>query len=124
MKIKNRISTCFIHFKDLKKAKAWYKAVFPFEVDSEGDDFLSFKMEGTGLVLLQARNMDFNPLPYSVFFFETSDVDQVFLELTQKGVEMETGGIQSYSDGMFGCNIIDLEGNMLLICTPSLTSLR
>jgi predicted enzyme related to lactoylglutathione lyase len=119
MKIKNRISTCFIHFKDLKKAKDWYKAVFSFEVDSEGDDFLSFKMEGTGLVLLQAQNNDFLPLPYSVFFFETSDVDQVFLELTQKGVK--TDGIKSFSDGMFGCNVYDLEDNMLLIWTPSLT---
>jgi predicted enzyme related to lactoylglutathione lyase len=120
VKIKNRINTCFIHFKDLKKAKEWYKSVFPFEVDSEGDDYLSFKMEGTGLILLQAHNMDFQPLPYSVFFFETSDVDQAFHELTEKGVK--TDGIKSYSDGMFGCNAFDLEGNMLLICTPLLSA--
>lgn len=116
MKINNRINTCFIHLKDLKKAKEWYKAVFPFEVDAEGDDFLSFKMEGTGLLLLQTHHKDITPLPYSVFFFETSDVDQVFRELTQKGVK--TDGIEAFPDGMRGCHVYDPEGNMLLVCTP------
>lgn len=116
MKIKNRINTCFIHLKDLKKAKEWYKTVFPFEIDAEGDDFLSFKMEGTGLLLLKTDDEDIKPLPYSVFFFETSDVDQVFQELTQKGVK--TDGIEGFPDGMRGCHVFDPEGNMLLICTP------
>jgi len=115
MKIKNRIDTCFIYLKDLKKAKAWYKMVFPFEVEAEGDDFLSLKMEGTGLLLLQTHHKEITPLPYSVFFFETSDIDQVFQELTQKGVK--TDGIEAFPDGMRGCHVYDPEGNMLLICT-------
>ncbi|NOU89024.1 hypothetical protein GC102_25230 [Paenibacillus sp. LMG 31460] len=62
MLIKNRINTCFIHLKDLKKAKEWYKTVFPFEVSSESDDFLMFKMEGTELILLQSHHKDITPL--------------------------------------------------------------
>ncbi|MCC3373687.1 VOC family protein [Cohnella sp. REN36] len=116
MNIKNRINTCFIHLKDLKKGKEWYKMVFPFEVSAEGDDFLEFKMEGSGLILLQSHHKDITPLPYSVFFFETSDVEQAFQELTQKGVK--TDGIQPFPDGMRGCHIYDPDGNMLLICTP------
>lgn len=116
MQISNRINTCFIHLKDLKKGKEWYKMVFPFEVMAEGDDFLEFKMEGTGLILLQAEHENMTPLPYSVFFFETSDVEQVFRELTQKGVK--TDGIRPFPDGMRGFHAFDPEGNMLLICTP------
>jgi len=116
MKINNRINTCFIHLKDFKKTKEWYKMVFPFEVAAEGEDFLEFKMVGTGLILLQADHKDITPLPYSVFFFETSDVDQAFQELTQKGVK--TDGIRPFPDGMRGCHVYDPEGNMLLICTP------
>lgn len=116
MLIKNRINTCFIHLKDLKKAKEWYKTVFPFKVSSESDDFLMFKMEGTELILLQSHHKDITPLPYSVFFFETSDVNQVFQELTQKGVK--TDGIEEFPEGMQGCHVYDPEGNMLLICTP------
>ncbi|TMV43045.1 VOC family protein [Paenibacillus mesophilus] len=116
MLIRNRINTCFIHLKNLKKGKEWYKMVFPFEVLAEGDDFLEFKMEGAGLMLLQAEHENITPLPYSVFFFETSDVDQAFQELTQKGVK--TDGIRPFPDGMRGCHAFDPEGNMLLICTP------
>lgn len=116
MYIRNRINTCFIHLKDLKKGKEWYTTVFPFEIAAEGDDFLAFKMEGTSLILLQSHHEDITPLPYSVFFFETPDVDIAFQELTQKGVK--TDGIQPFPDGMRGCHVFDPEGNMLLICTP------
>ncbi|MBO9606650.1 MAG: VOC family protein [Paenibacillaceae bacterium] len=116
MKIRNKINTCFIHLKDLESAKKWYKATFPFEVAAEGVDFLEFKMEGTGLILLQSHHKEMNPLPYSVFFFETPDVEQVFQELTIKGVK--TNGIEAFPDGMRGCHVYDPEGNMLLICTP------
>ncbi|QHW31719.1 VOC family protein [Paenibacillus rhizovicinus] len=116
MHIRNRINTCFIHLKDMERGKAWYKSVFPFEVEAEGEDFLSFRMEGTGLMLLRSHHETIMPLPHSVFFFETSDVEQVFEELTAKGVE--TDGIQPFPDGMRGCHVFDPEGNMLLICTP------
>ncbi|GAA0342673.1 hypothetical protein GCM10008967_36400 [Bacillus carboniphilus] len=117
MKIKNRINTCFIHLKDLEKAKEWYKMVFPFEIESEKEgDYVSFKMEGTGLVLLQTHHKEITPLPYSVFFFETNDVDGVFQELQEKGVK--TDPITSYGEGMRGCSVYDPEGNILLICTP------
>lgn len=116
MKITNRINTCFIHLKDLKNAKEWYKNVFPFEVAAENDDFLQFQMEGTGLLLLQSHHEEIVPLPYSVFFFETSDVDQVFQELTRKGVK--TDGIEEFPEGMRGCHVYDPEGNKLLICSP------
>lgn len=116
MKIKNRIETCFIHLKDLKKAKEWYKMVFPFEVEAEGESFLSFKMEGTGLMLLETHHEEITPLPYSVFFFETDNVDAVFKDLTDKGVK--TDGIEPFPDGMRGCHVYDPEGNKLLICTP------
>ncbi len=116
MEIKNRINACFIHLMDLKKAKEWYKTVFPFEVSAESDNFLKFNMEGTELLLLQSHHKDIKPLPYSVFFFETPDVEQVFQELTEKGVN--TDGIESFPDGMRGCHVYDPEGNKLLICTP------
>lgn len=116
MKIKNQIRTCFIHLEDFEKGKKWYKEILPFEVEAESDTYLSFKMEGTGLVLLKTHHVNITPLPYSVFFFETSDIEETFEELTQKGVK--TDGIQSYPDGMRGCHIFDPEDNMLLICTP------
>lgn len=66
-------------------------------------------MEGTELMLPRSHHETITPLSYSVFFFETSDVEQAFEELTAKGIR---------TDGMRGCHVFDPEGSMLLICTP------
>lgn len=72
-------------------------------------------MEGTELMLLQTHLESITPPPHSVFFFETSDVDQVFQDLTAKGVK--TDGIEDFPAGMRGCHVYDPEGNKLLICS-------
>ncbi|RIX51439.1 VOC family protein [Paenibacillus nanensis] len=116
MTIKNRINTCFIHLQDLKKAKEWYTTVFPFEIEAEADgDFLLFKMEGTELMLLQSHHQSITPLPYSVFFFETDNVEETYRELTGKGIRADE--IEPFPEGMRGFHVYDPEGNMLLICS-------
>lgn len=116
MSISNRINSCFIHLKDFEKGKAWYKKVLPFEIEAEGDTFLEFRMNGTGLILLQSYHNHITPLPYSVVSFETTDIDQVFQELRDQGIK--TDGIEAFPAGMRGCHVYDPEGNKLLICTP------
>lgn len=88
----------------------------PERKDSFGDrDFLLFKMEGTELMLLQSHHQSITPLPYSVFFFETDNVDETYRELTGKGIR--AGEIEPFPEGMRGFHVYDPEGNMLLICS-------
>ncbi|WLD95464.1 VOC family protein [Alkalihalobacillus sp. AL-G] len=113
--MKNKINMCFIHLVDFEHSKDWYKNVFDFEVEAEGDGFLEFKMEGTKLVLLKAMVDEIKPLPYSVYFFETTDVEKTQKELKQKGVKVDP--IEPFGESMQGCHFYDPEGNKLLACT-------
>ncbi|GEN46364.1 VOC family protein [Alkalibacillus haloalkaliphilus] len=115
MLVKNKINNCFIHLVDFKSSKEWYKRVFGFKVKSEEDDFLEFDLEGTTLILLPAQVKELNPLPYSVFFFETNDIDQTYQQLVD--MEVDVDDIRDFPEGMKGCHFYDPEGNILLACT-------
>jgi len=111
--IRSGIRTCYIHLKNLKETKAWYKAVFPFAVEAESDHFLTFRMDGMILCLLQTHHREITPLPYSVFRFETPDVRQAYQECVRKGVRADEP--EHFPDGMRGFHIYDPEGNKFLI---------
>lgn len=113
--VKNSIKMCFIHLVDFESSKEWYKNVFGFEVAVEGEDFLEFKMDGPPLVLLKAMVDEITPLPYSVFFFETEDVEKTRNELVEKDVKVDP--IEPFGESMLGCHFYDPEGNKLLACT-------
>ncbi|MGM7700573.1 VOC family protein [Pseudalkalibacillus sp. Hm43] len=115
MPVKSQINCCFIHLVDFEKSKEWYKKMFGFEVGAEGDDFLEFNLDGPPLILLKAQVDDITPLPYSVFFFETEDVEKTRQELLEKGAKVDP--IEPFGESMRGCHFYDPEGNMLLACT-------
>ncbi|TFB21356.1 VOC family protein [Filobacillus milosensis] len=116
MPVKNRISRCFIHLVDFKNSKEWYKKMFNFKVASESNSHIVFKMdEGPSLTLLQAQVDHITPLPYSVFFFETDDVEKTFQEFKNKGAKVDD--IEPFGVDMRGCHVYDPEGNMILACT-------
>ncbi|MFD2043575.1 VOC family protein [Ornithinibacillus salinisoli] len=115
MLVKNRIDCCFIHLVDFENSKEWYKNIFGFDVKVEGEGFLEFDLDGPPLILLQAQVEKITPLPYSVFFFETMDVEKTQQTLKEKGAKV--GDIENFGGSMRGCHFYDPEGNMLLACT-------
>ncbi|MBN8233959.1 VOC family protein [Halobacillus kuroshimensis] len=113
--MKHRIHTCFIHLVYFDRTKEWYKRVLPFDIQEEGDGYLTFDLEGTGLVLLQAQTDSIRPLPYAPFFLETENIEETYRELKAKGVKVDD--VESFGGSIYGCHFYDPEGNQLLTCS-------
>ncbi|MEI5908054.1 VOC family protein [Bacillus spongiae] len=113
--LKSEINRCFIHLVNFEETKEWYKDVLNFEVGHQGEGVLEFVLNGPNLILLQAHVPTITPLPYSVFFFETTDVEKTHQQFKAKGVKVDE--IENFGSSMKGFHFYDPEGNRLLACT-------
>ncbi|MFC4558284.1 VOC family protein [Virgibacillus kekensis] len=119
--IKNQVNTIFIHVSDLTRSVEWYSKLLGQEYDLSAISRPVYNLKinhHTGVTLdagPEGSTKQLAPSQQPLFNFATENIHEAYEYVRQLGYET-AGEIVTFDDFAF-FNVVDPDGNRIMICT-------